>query len=305
MRNPLRNALLALLMSSGGLAMADTATITTLETESARVDGYAVGHGSTVENRISNTFTDFAGSPENASALTSGLRQGTPIDLTSLNPDGTTTITRFSPATGPMGYGNVRISMALAQQQLARLGITNPTPEQLTAALNGGTVTYVAPNGVLTTTDMQGVLERRAAGQGWGEIAQSNGTKLGPVISGLKSTRSASPPAVTHPVHGGTPTAVTTAAGTTKATGSGVTRTSHGNSSAGGGHAYGQGIVTAYGTGASGVVTTDPGKGSAHGATAKVTPVSTSAGGASAASGISTAHGQGNAYGQSKARGKN
>ena len=33
----------------------------------------------------------------------------------SIAPDGTVTITSFTPATGPMGYGNVRISMALAR----------------------------------------------------------------------------------------------------------------------------------------------------------------------------------------------
>ena len=40
-----------------------------------------------------------------------------------------------------MGYGNVNIALRLAQASLAEHGIRNPTPEQLKAALNGGTVT--------------------------------------------------------------------------------------------------------------------------------------------------------------------
>jgi hypothetical protein len=287
--------LAALMLACSPLMAAESGEAHTLETESARVDSYAVGHSTTVENRISGTFTNFAGSPENASALTSGLRQGTPINLTSTAPDGTPVITSFTPATGPMGYGNVRISLALAQQQLAKLGITNPTPEQQAAALNGGQITYVGPNG-LTTTTLRGVLELRAAGQGWGQIAQSYGTKLGPVISGLKTTHAVAAPVTA--AHTSGSSVVSHPGPSTVSSGSG------GNSA---GHAYGKGIVSAYGVGANGVVPTDPGKGHGNGVAAKAsTPVTTAAGGTTAASGISTAHGAGgNAYGQSKAHGKN
>src|SRR5574337_26775 len=311
MRAPaIRHTALFLSLTFAGIGpalAAETANASTLEAESARVDAYAVGHASTVENRISNSFTSFAGSSENASALTYGLREGTPINLLSTAPDGSTTITSFTPATGSMGYGNVRISMALAQQQLAGLGITNPTPEQLAAALNGGRITYVAPNGVVTTTEIQGVLQLRAAGQGWGQISQAYGTRLGPVISGLKSTQAPAPPPVVTPAR---PIARTAPAGTASTvrvsdTTAGKSGGNHGSAASPG---YGRGIVTAYGTSPSGVVDANPGKGHAYGASAQAataTPVSANAGGT--ASGISTANGngQGNAYGQGKAHGKN
>lgn len=294
--------LAALWLASGTLQAAGDATATTLSSETAAVDSYAVGHSSTVENRISASFSEFSGSPGNASALVSGLRQGTPINLLSTAPDGTATITSFTPATGPMGYGNVRISLALAQQQLAGLGIANPTPEQLAAALNGGQITYVAPDGVVTTTQLRGTLEMRASGMGWGQIAQAQGTKLGPVISGLK---------VTHAPGSSVPGTSSASAGTTAAV------TQHGNpkgvstgtgkaspaSSQAGGHAYGKGIVTAYGTGAGGVVDTNPGKGHAYGLSAKAGSTISTASGAGAVN--AQGGGGGNAYGHSKAPGKN
>lgn len=288
--------LAALWLASGTLQAAGDGTAATLTSEAAAVDGYAVGHSSTVENRISASFSEFSGSPGNASALVGGLRQGTPVNLLSTAPDGTTTITSFTPATGPLGYGNVRISLALAQQQLAGLGIANPTPEQLAAALNGGPITYVAPDGVVTTTQLRGVLEMRASGMGWGQIAQAQGTKLGPVISGLKVTHA---PGASVP-GGGSASAGTTAAATQHGGPKGVsTRT--GQASPASGHAYGKGIVTAYGTGAGGVVDTNPGKGHAYGLNAKAGGTISTASGAGAAH----AQGGGNAYGHGKAPGKN
>jgi hypothetical protein len=293
--------LAALWLASGTLQAAGDGTAATLSSEAAAVDSYAVGHSSTVESRISASFGDLSSFPGNASALVSGLRQGTPVNLLSTAPDGTATITSFTPATGPMGYGNVRISLALAQQQLAGLGIANPTPEQLAAALNGGQITYVAPDGVVTTTQLRGTLEMRAAGMGWGQIAQAQGTKLGPVISGLK---------VTHAPGSGVPggssvTAGTTAAATQqggpKGVSTGAGKASAAGSNPGGGHAYGKGIVTAYGTGAGGVVDTNPGKGHAYGQSAKAASTISTASGAGAAN----AQGGGNAYGHGKAAGKN
>jgi hypothetical protein len=81
-----------------------------------------------------------------------------------------------------MGHGNVFTSLALAKQQLGQLGISQPTPEQLQVALTGGKITTAT--GTTTTT---GILTMRSQGMGWGQIAQQQGTKLGPVISGLKN----------------------------------------------------------------------------------------------------------------------
>jgi len=147
-----------------------------------------------VTNKISGDFKSFLGS--DSPAVVTGLRNGTPITLTSTTPSSTpgglpaTTTTAITPPTGHMGFGNVYISLALAKQQLSTLGITQPTPEQLQAALTGGTITQTTGTGATattTTTNLQGVLTMRSQNMGWGQIAQKLGFKLGPVIAGMKS----------------------------------------------------------------------------------------------------------------------
>ena len=94
--------------------------------------------------RLSTEFADFAGSDTNSQALVTGLRDGTAVTLDDVttNADGTTTTTSttFTPATGQMGYGNVKIALSLAEATLAKSGITDPTAAELAAALNGGTL---------------------------------------------------------------------------------------------------------------------------------------------------------------------
>lgn len=172
------------LMSVAPVFAAESAT---LQTEAQQTDTLAARHGATrVESRIAGDFTAFAGSEANAQNLVTGLRSGTPITLTGTSSTGgtsTTTLIIDNP-TRPMGYGNVTISLALAKQQLASYGITNPTAEQLQAALTGGTITTSSGQ----TVTLNGILTQRAAGMGWGAIANAQGVKLGQVISGLKST---------------------------------------------------------------------------------------------------------------------
>jgi hypothetical protein len=170
-------------------AFADTTS--TLNTEASRMDTLASSHGETkVTGKISGTFNSFLGSDSNA--VVTGLRNGTPITLTTTTPATTpgaaptVTTTVITPPTGQMGHGNVFISLALAKQQLNQLGISQPTPQQLQAALTGGEVT-TGTGATATTTKLQGVLTLRSQGMGWGQIAQAQGTKLGPVISGLKN----------------------------------------------------------------------------------------------------------------------
>lgn len=134
---------------------------------------------------VSGHFAQFAGSDENAQALVTGLRDGSAITLASTANNQTTTTT-IKPATGKMGYGNVFLSLALAQQELAKAGIKNPTPEQLQAALNGGTIT-TGTGDKAVTTQLAGVLKLRADGQGWGDIAKTLDVKLGRVVSSLRS----------------------------------------------------------------------------------------------------------------------
>lgn len=221
----------------------------TLTTQTRQMDTLATTRGEgTVSQRISSDFSAFAGSSDNADALVTGLRNGSPITLTSIDSKGTTTSTTFTPPTGKMGYGNVYTSLALAKQQLAAAGITDPSATQIEAALMGGTVT--GSNG--QTATLTGVLELRAQGMGWGEIAQQYGYKLGPVVSGMRSSNASLAAA-----RASSTSSVTTATGAGKGADSGVV-TAGGS---GQGHAYGRGIVTGAGTGAAGV----HGQGNAYG----------------------------------------
>lgn len=166
--------LLAQTVSADGAASVQTAS----------TDGRAASH-------LSGEFATFAGSDANSKALVSGLRDGTAIALDDVttNADGTTTTTpmTFQPATGKMGYGNVKIALSLAEATLAKGGITDPTAAELAAALNGGTL--VLADG--TSVDLKGVLTQRAAGEGWGQIAKTDGLKLGDVMRSPKAVGSA------------------------------------------------------------------------------------------------------------------
>lgn len=238
------------LMSAAPVFAAESAA---LQTEVQQTDTLAARHGTTrVESRIAGDFTAFAGSEANAQNLVTGLRNGTPITLGGTSSTGgtsTTTLT-FDTPTRPMGYGNVHIGLSLARQQLVSYGITNPTPEQLQAALTGGSITTSSGQ----TVTLNGVLTQRADGMGWGAIAQSQGVKLGQVISGLKSAnaRIASGAAASTTTSAGT--GVTTATGAkvqaSAAASAGVAR---GNSANASGHnrsttTAGSGIVTASGS---------------------------------------------------------
>jgi hypothetical protein len=196
-------------------------------------------------SRISSDFSAFAGSTANSTNLATGLRTGGPITLTSTDAKGVITETTFSPATGRMGNGNVFISLALAKQNLANLGITQPTSEQIQAALNGGTVNVPGPNGQTTPTQLTGVLALRAQGMGWGKIAQTYGYKLGPVISGMKANMQAGAPA-TLPATAATKASANGVTNASGAASGGVTTAS--GSSNGQGNAYGRGVTTAGGS---------------------------------------------------------
>src|SRR5678810_499819 len=84
--------------------------------------------GAWSENRdqLVKEYSDFSGSDANSKSLVDGLRNGKEVTLT----DGKTT-TKFTPPTGKMGNGNVKIALAIAEADLKKQGITNPTPEQL------------------------------------------------------------------------------------------------------------------------------------------------------------------------------
>ncbi len=162
----------------------------------------------TEATRLANRYSTFAGSDTNADALVDGLRNGTATTLdttvTVKNADGTTTTSvvpnTFQPATGKLGYGNVNIALALAEADLNKLGIVDPTGADIAAALNGGSVTLADGS----TQQLQGVLALRAGGEGWGQISQALGTgKLGAVVSAAERSHSQAEVArAEHPDHG-------------------------------------------------------------------------------------------------------
>ena len=251
------------------------------------------GGSSQVESRLASGFSGFAGSEDNARSLVTGLRQGSEITLTApgAQPAGPAPVTgtHFVPPTRPMGYGNVRIALSLAREQLAQAGVTQPTPEQIQTALMGGTITTThgtpgAPGTTTTSTPMQGVLQMRADGMGWGQIANSMGVKLGTVMSGR-----AVQPAPTAPstlARGPTATAgVTTASGAASA--ATQVRARGNGMSAQQNVRAGSGIVNATGGSGAGV-----GAGAHAGArTGIVTGGNASAGSRASATGL--AHGKG------------
>src|SRR5512145_1360674 len=125
------------------------------------------------DDRLVDKFTRFAGSKSNAEALVNGLRNDQEVKRASAQGSAT-----FTPKTDKMGFGNVNIALSLARATLAEQGIKRPTPDQIKAALNGGTFTNSAGKQVTLT----GILTQRASGMGWGKLAQVNGFKLGEVL---------------------------------------------------------------------------------------------------------------------------
>jgi hypothetical protein len=279
----LPEVILSVSLLTGAPVLARAQTATDLNSQVTTMNNTTASQGQTnVINKISSDFSSFLGS--DSTAVVTGLRNGTPIPLTSTTtttspttglPVTTTTTTVITPPTGQMGFGNVYISLALAKQQLSTLGITQPTAEQLQAALTGGTITQTTGTGATattTTTNLQGILTMRSQNMGWGQIAQRLGFKLGPVIAGMKSANHNLASTATTSSKG---SSVTTASGKTGGSDSGVVSgsgKSHENSgqSVGGGKSFGEGIVSAsgkgqgnaYGVGRSNIVT---GSGSSSG----------------------------------------
>jgi hypothetical protein len=118
-------------------------------------------------DQLATQYSAFAGSDANSKSLVDGLRDGKQVTLT----DGKTSTT-FTPPTGKMGFGNVKIALALAEADLKKQGVTQPTPAQLKA-------------------EMTRLLQERADHKGWGVIAQERGFKVGELMRAEKPERQA------------------------------------------------------------------------------------------------------------------
>jgi len=188
-------AVSAICLSLSQVFAADTVSSTTSRTFGTATDRAVPATAALPASRIASHFESLAGSPENAASLVAGLRSGSEITLSS--PDSATGIS-FTPTTKPMGYGNITRALTLAQRQLAAQGITEPTPEQLNLALNGGTLTSVDSSGATRTVEMAGVLQLRSQGMGWGQIAHELAVSPGnrpPTTTATTATAVASPQA--------------------------------------------------------------------------------------------------------------
>jgi hypothetical protein len=324
-KKAIKHRALLVALALAGTTAAQTATGTT-DPNAAPAGGTATtaaaSPGQTrVANKFAAPFVSLAGSTENAAALANALRTGTAATLTYTSVDAkgvttTTTVTITLP-TKPMGWGNVSHSLALAQFALNQAGITHPTGPQLQAALLGGSVTTADGK----TVALAGVLQQRADGMGWGQIAQSYGTTMGSVNRGIKAptTAVAASTTTTKTASTGVAPKATSAHGVTTAGGSaassghgtkGLTTAAGANGransdgivnaasgSGGNGNAYGRGVVTASGAS----VGTGPSVGSGGGASNGMV---TGAGGATGVVTADPGRGSGNsAHGKGKGGG--
>lgn len=158
--------------------------------------------------KLISSFSEFAGSEENSASLVNGLRSGSLVTLAPATTGGGTGADvgiSFMPPTRPMGWGNVRHALTLAQRDLAAKGITDPTPAELQAALAGGSIATATGD----TVTLSGTLALRSQGMGWGQISKTIGVPLSNAAS-IKASGHGSGTAM---VHGHRAGAVTTASG--------------------------------------------------------------------------------------------
>ncbi|TLM78564.1 hypothetical protein ACONUD_04720 [Microbulbifer harenosus] len=139
-------------------------------------------------DQIAGYFNDFFGGEEYSKSVVAGLRDGSihyveplPESTEETVPEGAETETGELPELEDgaedhvgMGYGNVLITMALAEELAAA---------SAAAALEGEV-------GLTADESLNEVLRmRQIEGMGWGQIAKDLGVNLGEVISGIRSNR--------------------------------------------------------------------------------------------------------------------
>lgn len=135
-----------------GLVQASTATAVTTSSSSS--------NSTLTADRLSDTFSASVGSKTDAATLIEGMRAGKDVRMADVTVSG---------SGKTMGYGNVNIALSLAK---ADAGATPTT------------------RGFLSSLDK--VMDMRASGMGWGQIAKDLGFKLGDVVSGSKTPNSSS-----------------------------------------------------------------------------------------------------------------
>ena len=142
--------------------------------------------------------TVFGGSAANLQALQNGLQRGTTITLTGTAPNGAAQTLTFTAPGGPMTAFEANSALQLASQSLALQGIVSPTPDQIRAALVGGTVTSSGGNVVA----LQGVLQGRTRNLSDSGVGTSNSTAITSPFTNTPSPTISSPPTVAAPIIG-------------------------------------------------------------------------------------------------------
>ena len=94
---------------------------------------------STPATNISNEYSYFLHNVDSKQVV-NDLRNGQWTTTTTDPKTNVTTTTTEALPTGKMGFGNVKHSLALAQESLRQQGIMQPTSEQLHTALAGGQI---------------------------------------------------------------------------------------------------------------------------------------------------------------------
>lgn len=115
--------------------------------------------------RLISEFGGWIGDRHDADQLVTTLRSGRPTAT-----EGAASIT---PATGPLGYGEVRLALKLAQGALAQQGVQYPDSAQLRAALHGGSLRTAQGEQM-----MDGVLPQKTQGVGWAAMAERYGLSM-------------------------------------------------------------------------------------------------------------------------------
>src|SRR5689334_8521300 len=89
------------------------------------------------EARLASQYAGWAGGKSNADSLVNGLRTGNSITLVTPGPGNTRSMAGFTAQT-TMTTAEIGAALASAKSTLSRMGIRQPTAEQIQAALIGG-----------------------------------------------------------------------------------------------------------------------------------------------------------------------
>jgi hypothetical protein len=177
-------ALTAALFSAAPVFSQDSGTTGTETTESSSVP----------KDRLVDRYSEAAGSDAAAADLVTSLRDGddltvtTTTTTTTTNPDGTTTTTTSTSdvvienPNGPMGWGEVDKALGIAEKL-----VDDGKFENLEDAL-AGSPDITNPDGTVIEGS-SGILQLRADGMGWGQIAKEYDFKLGSVVGNGKASR--------------------------------------------------------------------------------------------------------------------